>query len=169
MAMTTSAAGVKYLALEEGVMTKAYKDPVGIWTIGIGHVGPIDMPGLKVSKLYTVVNGKTVPATITKAQAEELLSYDLKKDYEPAVNKYITVKLKQHQFDALVSFCYNCGAGGLQRSQLCKYINGGGTDPASIKYYFELWRNAGGKPILLKRRGREASLYNTGVYPTKLV
>ncbi|MET3211192.1 UNVERIFIED_CONTAM: GH24 family phage-related lysozyme (muramidase) [Paenibacillus sp. PvR008] len=59
--------------------------------------------------------------TITQAKADAMLVEDLA-NYEAYVNNpsYVPVtdKLTQSQFDALTSFCYNCGAGSLRA--LCK-------------------------------------------------
>ena len=52
---------------------------------------------------------------ITKKKAEELLIKDLEK-FETGVNLLILAKYRfnQNEFDALVSFTYNCGPGSLQ-------------------------------------------------------
>ncbi|MBB6633874.1 lysozyme [Cohnella thailandensis] len=71
------------------------------WTIGWGHYGADVKQGM----------------TITQAEAEAMLVKDLDK-YEAYVNNsaYVPVaaQLTQNQFDTLVSFCYNCGAGNLK-------------------------------------------------------
>jgi len=65
----------------------------------------------------------------------------------------------QGRFDALVSFSYNCGLGGLQRSQIRMRANRGEWESAA-----EAFRNhvtAAGKvlPGLVKRREAEIALF----------
>ena len=86
----------------------------------------------------------------------ELFKTTVKK-YEDAVNK-ITSPTNQNQFDALVSLCYNIGVAGFLNSSIFKKVNANPNDP-SINEAFKMWKNAGGKPILLNRRIREANLY----------
>ena len=97
--MQTSQNGIDLIKSFEGCRLIAYK-PVAAeqyYTIGYGHYGP------------DVKKGQT----ITQAQAEALLKTDLTR-YEGYVKQYAKFSMNQNQFDALVSFCYNCGAGGLQ-------------------------------------------------------
>ena len=104
--MKTSTAGINLIKKFEGCRLNAYK-PVPTekyWTIGYGHYGPDVSQGM----------------VITQAQAEIMLGIDLQK-YEQAVERYTPFPLSQTQFDALVSFAYNCGAGNLQ--QLVKKRN----------------------------------------------
>jgi len=103
-----SPAGLALIKKWEGWYPKAYKDPVGIWTIGWGTIGVEAVPG----------------RTITKKQGEEFLRRDLIKD-EDTVKSLVKVDLTQHQFDALVSFVYNCGSGNFKRSTLLKLLNRG--------------------------------------------
>jgi lysozyme len=103
--MKTSEKGIKLIKEFEGLALKAYKCPAGVLTIGYGHAG-----------------GVSENLEITKEEAEKLLKMDLK-DFELVVNNFVKEKITQNQFDALVSFCYNVGAGGFQKSTLLKYIN----------------------------------------------
>ena len=94
--MKTSSNGINLIKSFEGCHLKSYKCPSGVWTIGYGHT-------------YGVKEGQT----ISQNQAEEFLKADLEK-YE----KYVTntgLLLNQNQFDALVSFTYNCGSGNLNK------------------------------------------------------
>lgn len=143
--MKTSQKGLEFLHREEGLRLKAYLDSAGIPTIGYGNT------------YYE--NGSKVKMgdSITKERADSLFELVLKQ-FENAVNKAVKVQLTQNQFDALVSFTYNVGIAALNRSTLLKKINANPCDP-TITSSFEAWKNAGGKPILLKRRQREAALY----------
>lgn len=80
----------------EGYSHVAYLCPAGVWTIGIGTTGYPD--GKLVKKGHTC----------TRLQAEQWLAWDLER-FEKLVNKLVKVPLSQNQFDALVSFFYNCG------------------------------------------------------------
>jgi len=71
-----------------------------------------------------------------------------------------TDAVNQRQFDALVSFAYNCGSGALKGSTLLKRVNANPQDPA-IKDAFLMWNRADGKVLngLTRRRNAEYSLY----------
>jgi lysozyme len=81
--------------------------------------------------------------------------------YEDAVERLIAVDLNQNQFDAMVSFTYNCGVGALQTSTLRKLLNQGKYEqvPAQLMR----WVNAGGKKYkgLERRRAAEGALFMT--------
>lgn len=139
-----SQAGIKLIKNFEGCRLTAYKPvPTEVyWTIGWGHHGPDVKQGM----------------TITQAQADAMLVKDLAK-YEAYVNdrEYvpITDKLNQNQFDALVSFCYNCGPGNLKK--LCS-----GRSIEQIANSITAYNKAGGKVLngLVRRREAELTLFN---------
>ena len=127
----------------EGCRLKAYK-PVALekyWTIGWGHYGPDVKEGM----------------TITQQEADDLLKLDVKA-YENEVNKTCKyLKLNQNQFDALVSFTFNCGAGNLLRLTANKTRS-----KEEIAEHIEAYnKGAGGVvlPGLVKRRAAEKALY----------
>jgi lysozyme len=144
--MTTSQKGIDFIAKEEGLVLKPYLDSVKKPTIGIGSTYWEDGRPVSMSD-----------KPITKERAFELFRTTLKR-YEAQVNKSIPRPINQNQFDALVSLCYNIGTSGFASSTVAKRVNANPCDP-SIREWFEAWRNAGGKPILLSRRKREATLY----------
>lgn len=105
--MRTSQTGIDFIKLWEcggdNPQLRAIKlsgEPY--YTIGYGHYGKDVLP----------------TATITKAQAEEMLRADLVQ-FEKAVtdtcSKYAKFVPNQNQFDALVSFTYNLGPGNLKQ------------------------------------------------------
>lgn len=102
--MQTSYHGRAALAREEGCVLGAYRDSVGIWTIGIGHTSAAGPP--------TVAAG----LVLSLAECFDLFARDLR-DYEAAVTRLVKVALAQHEFDALVSLCYNIGPGPVTRKQ----------------------------------------------------
>lgn len=115
--LTISPAGISLVKKWEGWSAKAYKDPVGVWTIGWGTIGPEARPGRK----------------ITKKQGEEFLRRELA-EQEGYVKHYVRVPLTQHQFDALVSLVYNIGAGNFSRSTLLKLVNRGNFSGAAAQF-----------------------------------
>ena len=139
--MSLSQAGLNLIKSHEGLRTTAYQDPVGVWTIGYGHTGTAK-PGQK----------------ITEAQAEQLLRQDVGWAQD-AVRKNVKVPLTQGQFDALVSFTFNLGAGALGRSTLLKKLNAG--DYAGAQAEFGKFVHAGGRvlPGLVRRRNEEAQMF----------
>ncbi len=145
--MKISDKGEHFIVKEEGERLNAYQDSVGIWTIGVGHTGFVD--GKPIAK----------GLQITQAKSREILRADLAR-FEKAVNDGVEMPLLQHQFDALVSLAFNIGEGAFKRSTLVKLLNRG--DYKGAANQFLAWKNAGGRPILLKRREREKSLFENG-------
>lgn len=143
---TVSANGIDFLIKEEGMILKPYRDAVGIPTIGIGCTYYED--GTRV---------KMTDKPISKDRAIGLFRTVLQ-HYEKAVWSVTRDDINQNQFDALTSLCFNIGVNGFKGSTVVKRVNANPSDP-SIKAAFEMWKNAGSKPILLNRRRREAKLY----------
>ena len=145
--MNTSPNGIELIKGYEGFRGNPYKCPADVPTIGYGSTYYED---------GTAVSMDDEP--ITSTQAESLLRYSLK-GYEASVQKLVTVALKQGQFDALVSFVYNLGAGALKGSTLLKKLNAGDYKGAAEE--FGKWTHGGGKvlPGLVKRRAAEKALF----------
>ncbi|HEY6847864.1 MAG TPA: lysozyme [Terracidiphilus sp.] len=142
--LTYSSSGLSLTEQFEGCELSAYQDQVGVWTIGYGHTGPDVTPGL----------------SITLDQAQALLAQDVA-GASACVNKVITVQLTQDEFDALVDFVFNLGAGAFTGSTLVRDLNAGDFTAAAAQ--FDLWDHAGGAVVagLLRRRQAEAALFNT--------
>lgn len=136
--------GLALIMQFEGFMAEPYLCPGGYWTIGYGHV---------------IQNPKDYPYSLTRDEALELLAKDVI-IAERAVLRLITVPLNTGQFDALVSFTFNLGAGVLQRSTLRRKINR--EDHADAPAEFRKWVWAGGSKLngLVKRRKAEAEMYS---------
>lgn len=139
--MKTSTNGIKLIKKYEGCYLKAYKCPSGLWTIGYGHTKNVKS-GMK----------------ITQEQAEQYLRDDLI-TYENAVKKYVKVSINQNQFDALVSFSFNCGTGALKNSTLLKKLNNKDYNGATNELL--RWNKSNGKVLngLTKRRKEERVLF----------
>lgn len=140
----------------EGWRAKAYKDAVGVWTIGYGHTSMAGDP--------KVVAGMV----ISKKEGEAMLQKDLQK-YAKAVDDAVNVTLTDNQFGALVSFCYNVGPTNFRKSSVLRYVNAGNFKgvPARLK----LWNKAGGKVLrgLTRRRVAEGKLFLKTVNHKSLV
>lgn len=147
MAMRTSSKGVSLIKSFEGCRLNAYKCPAGVWTIGYGHTAGVHQGD-----------------TISQEEAEDLLRNDLIK-YESYVLKYNDIyKFNQNQFDALVSFTYNCGAGNL------KNLTKNGTRTiAQISTKMLLYNKSGGVTLkgLRRRRNAEKELFDTPIKSNK--
>ena len=143
-----------YIKTFEKLMLNAYLDIAGKWTIGYGS---LDMP-----------NGDPVKKSdkITNEECEALFNADILTT-EYAIKRYTNVGLNQNQFDALVSFIFNCGSGAYQTSTLRKKINlqdfvGAGNE---FVRWNKIFSPTKGKYILsiglTNRRKKEAEIFNT--------
>lgn len=139
--MKTSEKGFEIIKKYEGLRLEAYRDPIGIPTIGYGHTA-----GVKMGQ------------TITQAQADTYLVQDVS-TAERAVSKYDgAYHWNQNQFDALVSFTYNCGSGNLD-----KLTSKGTRTIATISEKMLSYVKAGAGtvlPGLLRRRTEEKALFD---------
>ena len=144
----TGTAGIELIKKFEGFMSKPYKCPAGVPTIGYGATFYPD--GKKVT-----MSDKA----ITEAEGTALLASMLTK-FEQYVDSYCVDTITQNQFDALVSFCYNLGPNNLKSSTLLKKVNLNPNDE-TIRAEFMKWTKAGGKTLkgLVTRRTAEADLY----------
>jgi lysozyme len=142
------AAGIEFLIQEEGIKLKPYLDSAGIPTIGVGCTYYED--GTRVTM--------NDPA-ITRERAISLYK-NILKPFETTVWSVTRDDINQHQFNALTSLSFNIGTSGFKGSTVLKLVNKNPKDPA-IGKAFEMWKNAGGKPVLLGRRKREVKLYFT--------
>jgi len=144
MTMKTGKKGLQIIKHYEGFRAKAYYCPANVLTIGYGTTA-----------------GVTKNMVVTEAMAEKLLQADVKK-FEDAINAAVKVKINQDQFDALVSFVYNVGAGNFRSSTLLKLLNQGRFD--LVDDQFGRWNKGGGRVLagLTKRRATEATLFKTG-------
>lgn len=138
--------GLDLIAHFEGTILTVYADPIGLPTVGTGHLVR-DRDGLKLGD------------TITTEQAREFLRNDLGAA-ETAVNRRCP-NLTQNQFDACVSLAFNIGAGAFQGSTLARLLDAGDIGGAADQ--FERWTRAGNAhPRGLKvRRATERDLFLT--------
>lgn len=139
----TGKAGINLIKEFEGLKLGKYKDAVGLWTIGYGHL---------------IRPEETFDRRLTEEEAESLLRKDLQ-EAEKGIKRLVSVPLTQNQFDALVSFVFNVGVGRLENSTLLKRLNVKDYPAAAAELL--KWNKAGGKKLagLTRRRKEEKTLF----------
>ena len=146
--MKLSSTGLDLIKHFEGCSLEAYYCPSNILTIGYGHTGSDVYEGLVISQ----------------AEADQLLVKEVER-FEDAVERIIEVALNQNEFDALVSFTYNCGEGALNSSTLARRLNAGEEKGPVFKQELPKWVNGANGPLegLVRRRNAEVELATTPV------
>ncbi len=142
--------GLDLIRQFEGFRAAAYRDPVGVWTIGYGHTSMAGAPEV------------TPGLTISENEAAQILARDVDQ-FARGVRALLRVDLSDGQFSALVSFAYNVGLGALKKSSVLTAVNA--RDFAAVPRRLQLWTKAGGHvlPGLVKRRAAEAALFTSSV------
>ncbi|MEF2550011.1 peptidoglycan-binding protein [Aurantimonas sp. A2-1-M11] len=155
--MDTSVQGRAFIRAHEGNPLTAYRDPVGIPTIGTGFTNG--------SRVVTEMLGKIVPGKtkITARQSDIIFAAMLQDEYEPPVEKGMP-GAKQHEFDAGVSVVFNLGprAMGWRWADLWR----GGLKKSAATHLSNNYNTAKGRklPGLVRRRKEEAILLRDGIY-----
>lgn len=147
---------IDFIKSWEGFYSEPYYDCVGVKTLGYGMTGE-EIRGLDY---------------VTEEQATSMLKDWINRKYAPIIKNDLDsqgIVLKQNEFDALVSFAYNCGTSktnGLLGSTLYRNICNGVRDSETITANFQAWSNSGGKRIegLYRRRTKEAAMFLYGDY-----
>lgn len=113
---------------------------------------PNDVPTIA----YGHTKGVKMGDKVTPEQAEQFLCDDLEW-VENCINKYVTVTLKQNQFDALASLIFNIGCTNFKNSTLLRLLNQG--DDCSGQ--FLRWNKQGNEVLrgLTLRREEERRLF----------
>ncbi|KAF0555256.1 lysozyme [Gigaspora margarita] len=152
---TISKKGVECIASWEGFCPTCYQDQACLWTIGIG---------------FLVGNGKNETACkkmepMSSEDAMNKFKSKLNK-YEQYVRQYVKKSLNNDQFDALVSFAYNVGEGGIKN--LANVINTNGFSEVRSKMaeYNKITDKNGEKVIsngLANRRKFEADMFESKI------
>ena len=142
----------------EGVRFKPYRCPARLWTVGVGNVLYPDQGRLPLDQRDAYPLKAEDNRTFSKAEVDGILSADLRR-FEVGVAKLFPVGLTQGQNDALVSFAFNLGVGGVQRSTLRQKVLRGEVEAAADE--FLKFTRGGGKilPGLVKRRNDERALF----------
>lgn len=139
--------GINLIKKYEGCKLTSYLCPAKIPTIGWGNT------------MYKNGSKVQLGQTITQQEADDLLVHHLNY-FAERIKDMLKVTLNDNQFNAILSFAYNCGIGNLRISTLFRKLNINPSDP-SIKEEFLKWNKGGGKilPGLTKRRTEESQLY----------
>ena len=128
----------------EGCRLSAYPDPASggdPWSIGYGHTGAEVVPGL----------------TISQEQADAWLEQDAAESAS-AIDRLLSgVVLTPRQRDALISFCFNVGAGAFTASTLVRRLKGGEAVATVLAQELPRWVHGphGPLPGLVNRRQAE--------------
>lgn len=141
--MKINPAGLALIKEFEGLRLRAYRDAVGIPTIGYGSTGAHVHMGL----------------TITEQEAEDLLKRDLAR-FEQGVTQAVgAIPTTSNQFSAMVCLAFNIGLGAFGRSSVLRFHRQ--SRPTLAAGAFLLWVKAGGKTLrgLIRRRNAERRLY----------
>ena len=157
--LKTSQNGLEFITKWEGCVLKPYKDVAGLRTIGVGHL---------------IKSGENYPdgVSITKEQALEILAKDVE-HCEKSIYNNIQVPLNQNQFDALVSFGFNCGTGVYSSSGVASALKI--ADYEAVPSKLEPWSKARVNGTmqtvqgLLNRRKDEGRLFSEPVDPDEQV
>lgn len=152
--MKISTKGVLEIAEHEGVVLGPYLDSVGVWTWGVGHTAAAGGP--EPAKMPREDTRAWTDARVKAELVRALRQFDIDLDsYEARVAKAVKVPLKQHEFDALVSFDFNTG--GIFKAKLTQAINRGDKGGDGFMGWI--------KPKeITKRRQAEQALFRTGRY-----
>lgn len=145
--MKLNKAGADLIKSFEGCKLDAYKCSANKETIGYGNTFYEDGSPVKMGD------------KITKERAESLFEL-IADSFASKVKPLVTANVNSNQFDALVSFAYNCGIANLKSSTLLRKVNANPNDP-TIADEFAKWNKAGGKVLagLTRRRKAESDLY----------
>lgn len=144
--MKISQNGINLIKEFEGLRLACYHLGDGVCTIGYGFTRPL-------SQCRGVGSW-----TITREEAERKLIVDIVK-YENGVNHFFTRNFNQNQFDALVSFAWNLGAGIFAKDNWSKTATNEQITNLMIKYVNPPQFREG----LTRRRKAEIALFNTPV------
>lgn len=145
--MSLSNDGFLFLQAREGCVLLPYNDSRGFATIGYGHLIAMAPVNAAIRRAWK---------GFTKEDASQLFKVDVV-ERENQIKKLIHVPLTQYQYDAIVSFSYNVGIGGLQKSQFLRELNKG-------NYNGNLMMNYRRPAEIIPRRQKEVLLFNKGIY-----
>ena len=149
---------IQMIRHHEGVRFRPYRCPASLHTIGVGHVLYADQAKLPLDQRGAYQLRPEDNRVFSAEEVDGILRSDLAR-FERGVAIQCPVSLTQGQFDALVSFSFNCGLGTLQRSTLRQKLLRGETEDAAqelLKYTI-----GGGRvlPGLVKRRQDERAVF----------
>lgn len=140
--LKVSREGLLLIKSFEGFRPRTVRRRDGVPVIGYGHV-----------------KSARTGATISEAEAELLLQYDLLPIVE-AINNRVSIPLNQHQFDALASFIFSVGVQRFEGSDVLEQLNAGA--PARAAEALSGWPDRVQPPVdaPYRRRSAERALFD---------
>ncbi len=175
--MKTSKNGVLRLINSEGQILYEYDDGSGYPTISVGVRTDIrdlskyfvrkDVNKITLSRVKPIIHVDNTVNTITEEQSLDIFKKTLPV-YEGYIDEFVTVELKQNQYDMLVSLVYNIGANNFRNSSLLRNLNKG-IELSKLEPNWKVWNKAkdkSGKLVVNKgltlRRAREWKVFING-------
>jgi lysozyme len=153
-----------------------YICPGGWVTQGWGHV-LLDEKGQMLHGTAGLIKAKQLYLPITMEQAQQLLEADVAA-YANHVRRIVRGPTAPHEFDAMVSLCYNIGMGAFTKSSVARFHNEGkhvsslhpftldgvvtgAIKPDNAADAFLLWTKSAGRRLsgLVNRRRAERAMY----------
>ena len=128
--LSVSKKGLQHIANQEGCRLTPYQCSADVWSAGLGHTKNI-----------------TESSTLSIKQAAEYFVIDVE-EAEQIVNRRTTKPATQGEYDMMVSFVFNLGAGNFSRSTLLKKFNQGDREGACNEY--SKWVFVNGKDCRIK-------------------
>ena len=156
--MKISARGIQLIKHWEGVRYRPYICSARLHTVGVGHVLYPAQGRLPLDQRDVYPLEQNDNRTFSKDEVDGILSTDLIR-FETGVARLFPLVLTTGQNDALVSFSFNLGLGGVQRSTLRQKVLRGEIEEAADE--FLKFTRGGGRilPGLVKRRNDERALF----------
>lgn len=157
--MKTGERGIALIKAFEGCKKRPYRCPAQLWTVGYGKLMYPDQARLKVPERLTYPLKPEHDRVFTPEEINDFLVEELRSTERGVSRLCPAATSDQGQFDALVSFAFNCGIGALQRSSIRSQYNRGEIEEAAES--FLKYSKANGKvlPGLLRRRNAERALF----------
>ena len=141
--MKVSDACVEMIKHHEGVRSKPYRCPAGLWTVGVGHVLYPEQAAMKMVDRMALPLKAEHDRVFTAGGVDAIFRSDLIR-FETGVLRLCPDTFNsQSQFDGMVSFSFNLGLGALQSSTLRMKYNRGDTQGAANE--FPKWNKCAGK------------------------
>ncbi len=140
--MRCSDSGRSFIKAFESCRLTPYRDDAGKWTVGYGHLIGSDEP----------------IESWTQDHADAEFNADVT-EVDIGLVDLIAVELRQHEYDAVASFAFNCGGNAFRNSTLRRVLNENDFVAAALE--FGRWGKAGGKwnAGLLRRRIGEMAIF----------
>lgn len=153
--------GIELIKTFEGFRSKPYRCPAALWTVGYGKLMYPDQALLKMPERMAYPLKNQDVREFSRDEIDAFLFEELESTGRGVARLCPAAVNNQGQFDALVSFAFNCGLGALQRSSIRTAFNRGETKLAAEN--FMKYTKAAGKelPGLVRRRTAERLLFSS--------